>query len=382
MRAQEVLLTSGRVAVRLYMARQRPSSAPCRGRHTVFAAESWDYAARLSGTLESVDVAANCQEDATIMSTKAPVLPWETIAPWSQNFPFRQDEQPRATVIGWRTIPFASWGPDPEGSHRTPCWIYVSTPRLGFVCTMSVAPGDFFEVGNHPNVETYYVLNGVLHLQNADSGQVLELGPDNAGIIPAFEYHVGYNFSTEEVYVLACIPGESHTAEMHKDPLLALHHTNKEIVLHGEAPENEGTPSKLRELAQWPPLDQPRTARAQDNRRVHRSDWLQFITGQNPRAAILSSFYYSTPQLAAGSVTIPPNRISAGISTHGETVIYVKEHCLVVNILETGQCLYAEKGDVIFVPPGLTMQYQNTTAHTIEAMTFVTPWTEATRFQD
>lgn len=314
------------------------------------------------------------------MTAKGPLLPWETIAPWSKSFPFRQGEEQKATVIPWRSIPLASWGPDPEGTHRTPCWIYLSTERFGFVCTMSVAPGDFFEVGNHPNVETYYVLSGVLYLQNADTGQVLELRPDDAAVIPAFEYHVGYNFSTEEAYVLASVPGESHTAEIHSDPMLAHHHTRPEIVLYGDIREHDGAPSKLRELEQWPPQDKARTTRPQDNRRVDRCDWLHFITGQNPRSAVLSSFYYSTPQLAAGSVTIPPNRISTGVLTQGETAIYVKERCLAVNILETAQCLYAEKGDVVFVPAGLTMQYQNTTAHTIEAMTFVTPWVEATGF--
>ena len=316
------------------------------------------------------------------MSTKAPALPWETIAPWSKNFPFRQGEEQKATVIPWRSIPFASWGPDPEGLHRTPCWIYVSTERMGFVCTMSLAPGDFFEVGNHPNVETYYILSGVLHLSNVDTGQVSELRSDDVAIIPAFEYHVGYNFSTEEAYVLCCVPGESHTEELHGDPTLAHHYKRREIVLYGETLENEGVASKLRELKQWPPLDGPYTKREDDNRRLHRDEWIQFITGSNPRAAVLTSLYYSTPQLAAGSVTIPPNRISTGILNRGETVIYVKERCLVVNVRETAQCLYAEKGDAIFIPPGLTIQHQNTTDKSIEAMIFTTPWEGAVWLQE
>jgi mannose-6-phosphate isomerase-like protein (cupin superfamily) len=308
------------------------------------------------------------------MTTNAPAPAWELVAPHEKNFPFRQGEEQKATVIPWRSVPCVTWVPDPDDSHRTPCWVYVSTERMGFVCTMSVAPGDFFEIGNHPNVETYYMLSGVLHLSNPDTGQVVELRPDDAAIIPALEYHVGYNFSTEKAYVLCSVPGECLTPEMHADPVWAHNYHRREVTIYGDTVENDGFASKLRELRQWPPSNGAITRRDGDNRRVHRGEWIQFVTGNRPRTAILSSFYYSTPQLAAGSVIIPPNRVSAAIRNTGETIIYVKERCLVVNILETGQGLYAEERDAVFVPPGLTIQYQNTTSSTVEAMTFTTPW--------
>ena len=123
-------------------------------------------------------------------------LDWDTLTQWSKGFPFRGGEPQVPRVIPRRSIPFSS--ADPEGHHRTPCWIYTSTPQIGFVCTMSVAPGDFFENGNHPNVETYYQLSGTLHVQNADTGQVVEVRPGDGFVMPAYEYHIGHNFSTEE----------------------------------------------------------------------------------------------------------------------------------------------------------------------------------------
>jgi quercetin dioxygenase-like cupin family protein len=308
-------------------------------------------------------------------------LDWGALtSSWSKNFPFTAGNEQRPLVIPRRSIPFASWGPDPDGRHRTPCWIYTSTPQIGFVCTMSVAPGDFFENGNHPNVETYYQLSGTLHVQNADTGQVIEVRPGDAFVMPAFEYHVGYNVGTKESYTLCCVPGESHTEEFRKNPILAENYAREPVTLFGHSNANAGFPSQLRHLAEWPSLALPSERGKSDFVLMPRSDWLNVILGPDPRTAVLAGFYYSSPQLAAYMVTVPPNRISKAHAIDGETVIYVKERDLIIDILDSGESLYAEEGDAVFVPPNVRFQYQNRGDETIEVMAFSSPWSPGASF--
>jgi mannose-6-phosphate isomerase-like protein (cupin superfamily) len=307
-------------------------------------------------------------------------LDWGTLTQWSKGFPFRAGERQVPRVIPRRSIPFSSWGPDPEGHHRTPCWIYTSTPQIGFVCTMSVAPGDFFENGNHPNVETYYQLSGTLHVQNADTGQVVEVRPGDGFIMPAYEYHIGHNFSTEESYTLCCVPGESHTEEFRNNPILAENYAREPVTLFGGANANDGFPSQLRHLAEWPSMAHPAQRGKSDFIHVPRTDWLKVVFGADPRYALLASFYYSSPQLAAYGITVPPNRIGQAHAIDGETVIFVKHLDLIIDVLDSGESLYAEEGDAIFIPPGVRFQYQNRRDKSIEVMVFSSPWSPAALF--
>jgi uncharacterized RmlC-like cupin family protein len=305
-------------------------------------------------------------------------LDWATITPWSKSTPFPIGAPKKPTVIERRNAHLASWGPDPDGRHRTPCWIHTSTETIGFVCTMSVAPGDFFEVGNHPNVETYYQMAGVLHVSNPDTGQVCAIHPGEAFIMPAFQYHIGYNFSTDESLTLAVIPGDSHTAEFQENPLLEANYNRKQVALFGGATRNEGFNSHLLQLGEWPPIDTAVAAHKKDFVLMPRSKWLQVIFGVDPRSAVLGSFYYSTPQLGAYTVLIPPNRISVAHSLSGETVIYVQHRDIIVDILNSGDALYGEEGDAIFIPPGVPFQYQNRGDQPVEVQVITAPWEGAT----
>ena len=226
------------------------------------------------------------------------------------------------------------------------------------------------------------MLQGQFHLSNPDTGQVVELHPGDAALIPACQYHRGYNFSTEEVRVLACVPGAWHTPEMKGNPDLIWGYDRIEVRLHDRGSQNSEFRSKLHDLRQWPPTGSTERMPAEDNQRIPRSEWLRFITGSPARNAILTSFYLSTTAMAAGSVRIPPNRISSIQQVSGETVIYVERDALAVNIVSTGVDLWAEAGDCIFIPAGVPFQYHNTLDRYIEPFFFHVPWAETDWFRN
>ncbi len=66
----------------------------------------------------------------------------------------------------------------------------------------SLAPGDYFKPGNHPNPEVYWIRSGMLWLGNPDTGQITQLERGDALLIPAFQFHFGYNFGDETVEIL------------------------------------------------------------------------------------------------------------------------------------------------------------------------------------
>ena len=144
------------------------------------------------------------------MSTTVIEYPgYEAICPWHHRQPFDGVEQ-YPTVITRADAPYQSWSPAPGNS--TPSWMYVGTKRVN--CgTFYVQPGGWFDPGNHPNPEPYYILKGTLHLSNPDTSDVIEMRAGEASNIPALAYHHAWNFGEEVCEILWWVPGEMHTDE-------------------------------------------------------------------------------------------------------------------------------------------------------------------------
>ena len=91
------------------------------------------------------------------MSEQASEYPgYEALLPWHHRQPFDGVEQ-FPCVIRREDAPYLSWSPVPGNAMAT--WVYVGTRRLN-QGTFYVEPGHWFDAGNHPNPEPYYVLRG------------------------------------------------------------------------------------------------------------------------------------------------------------------------------------------------------------------------------
>lgn len=312
---------------------------------------------------------------------------FEELASWSGNWPFGGQE-PYARVIHPHEAMFQAWGISNEGLNRTPVWFYVSTKAIN-TGIFSLAPGDYFKPGNHPNPEPYLLLDGTIHLGNPDTGQLLEVTKGEIVLIPAMQMHVGYNFGSETCRMLWLIPHEKMTDEFQANPVYDDHYMNLRdpIVLHkspvhehaehdsyaqpnfraGEAPS-----SRLTDLHRWPPASGQSVVHDSnvDNAHLyHRAQWLHFVTGSDFTHQFLTSFAYSTDEFQFGTVQIPPNRITNPIQLNGERVYYPMEDSpdFIVNLMETNASLIAKKGDAIFVPAGVSHQFQNPGSQAVSA---------------
>ena len=314
---------------------------------------------------------------------------WTELATWYHNFPFA-GQKPFPMKITRDSAYFMSEADSSDGLHRTPNPIYFSTAALT-TGIFSLTPGEFFKPDNHPNPEPYIVLNGSIVVGNADTGQYLELEPGDGYVIPAFNFHVGYNFGDKTAEMLFMIPRETATEQMRADPTYDAHYQRfrSPITLHrniehryqrheswaqpghraGEAPR-----SHLDDLLCWPPHSDSAArydpkidhARVQNGR-----DWLHFVTGKDYQHQFLSSFCYSTNEFQAGKIKIPPGRVTNAISVPGERVYYpCGDGQLIIVLSGSESCLVGGQGDALFVPTNVTHQFQNPGSKSLEAYFF------------
>ncbi len=254
-----------------------------------------------------------------------------------------------------------------------------------------MAPGDYFKPDNHPNPEPYIILNGSIVVGNADTGQYLQLEAGDGYVIPAFNFHVGYNFGDETAEMLFMISRETATPQMQSNPTYDAHYQSfrKPITLHREIEhryqrhdswaqpghrEGEAPKSHLDDLLCWPP--RPSATGGYDpevdHARIERGrDWLHFVTGKDYQHQFLTSFCYSTNEFQAGRIKIPPGRVTNAIKIPSERVYYpASETQLIVVLPESEACLIGGKGDALFIPANVTHQFQNPSHQTLEAYFF------------
>ena len=270
---------------------------------------------------------------------------YEALCPWHHRQPFDGiDQYARVITAGeasyLSSVPFRS----------EPVWMYVSTMRLN-TGTLYVEPGEWFDPGDHPGPEPYFCVRGCLHLGNPDTADVIEISAGDAANIPALAQHYAWNFGDEVAEIVWWVPGEMHTEEwkrkIHEG--VGKWYEREPVTLNGTHDRNEGFPSHLDDLSQWPP--ESSTKGPLDMQHLPRSTWLNMFQGTDRRRIALVSFFYCDERLRLAHVSLPKSRETEPESGDYERVLYVLSGTLSVAITGTGKGLIARPGEMIFVPP-------------------------------
>ncbi|MBA3765304.1 MAG: hypothetical protein H0X05_07325 [Actinobacteria bacterium] len=93
--------------------------------------------------------------------------------------------------------------------------------------------------------------------------------------------------------------------------------------------------------------------------RLDRASWLHLITGDEPRQAYLSSFWYCDERIRAGEMRLPVRRDTKPESVPFEKVIAVTAGTLVTALTGTMDVLRAEVGDVVFLPANVEHSFMS-----------------------
>ena len=270
---------------------------------------------------------------------------YEALCPWHHRQPFDGVEQrpcviTRAEAAYCTSVPFRS----------EPVWMYASTMRVN-AGTLYVQPGEWFDPGDHPGPEPYFCLRGRLHLGNPDTADVIEISEGDAANIPAFAQHHAWNLGEDVAEIFWWVPGEMHSEEWKQK----IHegrgkwYEREAVKLNGTHDRNEGFPSHLDDLAQWPP--ERSTKAPMDMQHLPRSTWLHMLQGNEPRKTILVSFFYCDERIRLAHVELPQSRETEPESGDYERLLYVVSGTLSVALTGTGNGLLAKPGDIVFLPP-------------------------------
>ena len=277
---------------------------------------------------------------------------YEALCPWHHRQPFDGVEQyPRLITQDdasyCTSVPFRS----------EPVWMYLSTRRLN--CgTLYVQPGQWFDPGDHPGPEPYFCVRGTLHLGNPDTADVIQIREGDAANIPALAQHHAWNFGDDVAEIVWWVPGEMHTDEwkrkIHEG--VGKWYEREAVKFMGTHDRNEGFPSHLDDLAQWPP-ERP-TKGPLDMQHLPSSTWLHLFQGDDPRRTILTSFFYCDERLRLAHQTLAKSRETEPEQGDSEKLIYVLSGTLSVAITGTGSGFRATPGEMVFVPPNVEHSLQ------------------------
>jgi len=273
---------------------------------------------------------------------------YEAACTWHHRLPFDGGVEQYPCVITREQAQYIAWAPD--DSVVQPVWFYVSTERVN-AGTFYVQPKEWFDPGNHPGPEPYYCLRGCLHLGNPDTAGMIKIETGDAANIPAFAYHIAFNFGETEAEILWWVPGEMHTEEwkqkVHEGK--GKWYEREPLTFNGPRDRNEGFPSHLDDLAQWPP-ERP-TNGPLDMQHLPSSTWMHMFEGTDRRKTIAVSFFYCDERIRCAKLWIPRWGESQRHAGDYERLLYVESGTLGVNLAKLGRGLIAKPGDMVFLPP-------------------------------
>lgn len=136
---------------------------------------------------------------ATKEAAEASGIPW-----WIGNFPLPPDKK-RPCLIKPEQAHHTVYG---QGKERISPRVYVSTDKI-LISDWTVPPGQTFNPPDiHAGDEPYYVLKGTATIVNPETGQVIEAKAGDAVLIPARCWHTVYNFTEEDLVIVAIIAGK------------------------------------------------------------------------------------------------------------------------------------------------------------------------------
>ncbi len=251
------------------------------------------------------------------------------------------------TQIPYETVTRHLWGDQVSGEVAD--WIYVSSAKIHQL-VFGLPPGGRFRHSEDYRTifagdEVYYVLSGILALNNPETGEVQRALPGEAIFFRRDTWHHGYNVSTEPLRVLEFfapppMQGTSSAYSRTKPILQAIKSTQDEW------------------LGRWPMQRFEREAKI-TMRMVRDADFLWRLEGEEDR--VLVGILIATEHLTVTKVELRPGQHSVVQRHGGDEGLYLLEGNLNVRVPQNdGQKWFELKpGDGFYVPEDALHQYYN-----------------------
>lgn len=243
------------------------------------------------------------------------------------------------------------WGDDE--SQYVNDYIYGKNERMGCV-VFTLRPGGFFKVSSawkpfYNQHRFYYVVSGQLTIQDPEAGHVVVVNPGEAVHWRGAKWHFGYNFGSEEVFVLDWYAPQERPQSI------------TEIEFNKTKPTLDKIASGREDLlGHWPEaLADARRSDYQDGSvvKLTEDDALNFVQGD--KYPVLERIFVSTEELTGGVCTLKPGHQGENRSHPGEKIIFALDGRLNVYLPETYDWFELHEKDVLYLPSDTVHQLWN-----------------------
>lgn len=207
--------------------------------------------------------------------------------------------------------------------------VYFSSDRLT-VCTMDIGPGGFFNPPDyHPGDEAYFVTEGVDSQFCPATGQMIQVGENEALLIPKGVLHSAYNFEEKKLRVIAVI-----APKIVEDQLFPTDTNGPKKLLKGE--QNAQLPSigdfdepqrygSIDDLGAWPA---PGPLLREKGILYHVTEARKLKTVHGDTRPILVKFSISNDFMQVGEYVLPTGGV---VCRHSEAITHPSQ-CVLVGL--------------------------------------------------
>ena len=273
---------------------------------------------------------------------------------------------PRPRYPGPAHIPYSGvarhlWGDETSGQVSD--WLYLSNDNLHQMVFALPPQGAFRHSDDFRTVfaadEVYYVLNGVLVVNNPETGEVHRAQAGEAVFFRRDTWHYGFNYSQEQLRVLEFFapPPSRGTSGAY-----ALGQPNLAQPRSGQD----------QWLGHWP-ISQPEAESCFSMRVLREPDVLWRLEGKTH--PLLVGILASTEHLTVAKFELFPGQRADAHQHQGDEGLYVLSGSMHVRVFqETGpQYFELQPGDGFYVPAGVRHEYYNIASQPARAIFAVAP---------
>ena len=256
------------------------------------------------------------------------------------------------------------WGD--EESHHVSDLIYGRGERISALI-YHLRPGEQFRGSSvwkpiYDQHRVYYVVSGTLAISDPESGEIATAVAGEAISWRGARYHFGFNFGTEETFVLDWYAPPERGIDV---PEVAVSAAKRDL--------GEVRPGRLELLGAWPDrLAETRAAsQAGGVVTVRPADALHLIHGES--APYLVEILASSDALTFGTFSLRPSLMTEPEAHPGDEVVFALEGGLHVYLPDSHDWFELGPLDCAFIPGGTPHRYCNHGAATNRAAFCVAP---------
>lgn len=251
--------------------------------------------------------------------------------------------------------------------------VYFSSDRLT-VCTMDIGPGGFFNPPDyHPGDEAYFITEGVDSQFCPATGQMIQVGENEALLIPKGVLHSAYNFEEKKLRVIAVIAPkiveeQLFPADTNGPKKLLKGEHNAQLPSMGEFDEPQRYGS-IDSLGAWPV---PGSVLREKGILYHITENKKLKTVHGDTRPLLVKFSVSNDFMQMGEYVLPVGgvvcRHSESISHPSQCVLVGLDGAMTVYLTAKRETYQIRRYEGLYIPANTEYKLINYEAHSARCL--------------